>query len=131
MQRRVQGFTLIELLVTIVIISILSAIAYPMYQDQVRKSRRGVAKGALLELSQFMERYYTVENSYEDAGGNPPTLPFTTSPENGTTYYALSVAVDVSGIYTLTATPTALQSADSCSTMTLTGTGNHTPAGCW
>jgi len=131
MRKKTAGFTLIELLVTIVIISILSAIAYPMYQEQVRKSRRGIAKGALLELSQFMERYYTVENSYVDGGGNPPALPFNTSPEDGTTYYALSVAVDVSGVYTLTAAPTAVQSADSCGTMTVTGTGARTPGGCW
>ena len=137
MRKKVAGFTLIELLVAVVIISILSAIAYPMYQDQVRKSRRGIAKGALLELSQFMERNFTVANSYaQDSDGNAINtawLPFDTSPADGTAYYDLTIVV-VSGTYTLTATPVAgLQDADRCGTLDLDSVGNHTAdaADCW
>jgi prepilin-type N-terminal cleavage/methylation domain-containing protein len=53
-----KGFTLIELMIAVVVIAILAAIAYPSYQDSVRKSRRADAKSALMEHAQFMERTY-------------------------------------------------------------------------
>ncbi|MBV5274160.1 MAG: prepilin-type N-terminal cleavage/methylation domain-containing protein [Lamprocystis purpurea] len=35
------GFTLIELMIVVGIVAILAAIAYPSYQSQIRKTRRG------------------------------------------------------------------------------------------
>jgi len=48
--RRHAGFTLIEMLVTVAVISILAAIAYPSYQDQVRRSRRAEAQSLLMDI---------------------------------------------------------------------------------
>lgn len=44
-------------MITVVIIGILAAIAYPSYQEQVRKSRR--ADGMLMQTAQELERCYT------------------------------------------------------------------------
>lgn len=92
--RTVSGFTLIEVMIVVAIVGILSAIAYPSYQQHVRSSRRADAQAALLELAQFMERRFTENNGYDLA---PPgldvldTLPFTQSPRDGTAVYNLTL----------------------------------------
>ncbi|MGC1443605.1 MAG: prepilin-type N-terminal cleavage/methylation domain-containing protein, partial [Burkholderiaceae bacterium] len=53
-----KGFTLIELMITLVVIAILAAIALPSYGRYVQKASRAEAKSALLEASQFMQRFY-------------------------------------------------------------------------
>ncbi len=80
-----RGFTLIELMIVVAVIAILAAIAYPSYQDSVRKSRRADAKAALLDLAQFMERNYTTANRYDQNSAgtaiNTAALPYGESPE--------------------------------------------------
>ena len=58
------GFTLIELMIVVAIIAILAAIAYPSYQDSVRKSRRAEGRSAMMEVLQQQERYMTQNNTY-------------------------------------------------------------------
>jgi len=137
--KKTLGFTLVELMITIAVITILVAIGYPMYQDQVYKSRRAAARGSLLELAQFMERNYTEANRYNefangdtlDTGG----LPFDRSPkEGGTAYYDLTLTA-TNTAYVLRAAPTAVQSGDDCATLILSSDGNRTMTGsgsnCW
>jgi len=52
-----RGFTLIELMIVVAVIGILAAVAYPSYQDSVRKSRRADGKTALLQAVQVAERF--------------------------------------------------------------------------
>ncbi len=61
---RQPGFTLIEIMVVVAIIGILAAIAYPSYQDSIRKSRRAEARAALQHMMEMQERYYSVKNTY-------------------------------------------------------------------
>ena len=46
------------------LVGIVSAIAYPSYQEQMRKGRRAEGKTALLMGAKKMERYFTNNNSY-------------------------------------------------------------------
>ena len=138
-KRKTSGFTLVELMITIAVISILVSIGYPMYQDQVYKSRRVAARGSLLELAQFMERNYTETNKYNELANedvlNTSELPFDRSPkEGGGKYYDLTLtATNVA--YVLRAVPTDNQSGDECETLILSSDGNRTMTGsgsnCW
>ena len=67
MWMRIRGFTLIELMVTVAVVAILAAVAFPSYQDSLRKSRRTDGKNALTQAVANMERYYVEKNSYATA----------------------------------------------------------------
>lgn len=62
--KKARGFTLIELMITVAIVAILAAIAYPSFQNSIRKSRRTEAKTALENVAAEQERYYYRNNAY-------------------------------------------------------------------
>lgn len=135
--RMVDGFTLIELLVAVVIIGILTAIAFPSYQNYVRNSNRAVAKAILYENAQFMEQFYTENNRYDqDLSGNAVVLPILQSPRTGTAQYNISLQAVANTTFTLQAIPVgAMAGGDTCGTLTLTHTGLQGASGdvaaCW
>lgn len=53
--KKISGFSLIEMLVVIIILSILAAIALPMYSDYVEKGQLADAKVAATKLRQDFE----------------------------------------------------------------------------
>lgn len=111
---RQRGFTLIELMIVVAVVAILTAIAYPSYQEQVRKSRRAQAQADLIEYAQTAERYHTVNNTYEAWD-----VPNNSSPRTGTEHYEISVDDLTSATFTLIATPTsAAQVGDRCGVLT-------------
>jgi len=126
------GFTLVELMIVVAIVGILAAIAYPSYQEQVRKSRRADCEGALTGLAGAMERYFTVNNSYVGATVGTGGIYADKCPIDGNTaYYNLSIpssTLTANG-YTLNAAPTGAQTGDKCGTLTLTSTGQKGVSG--
>ena len=135
------GFSLIELMVTIVIVAILAVIAYPSYEEHVRKTRRSDGQGALLDLANRMERYYTRTNTYATATiDTDPGTDVLASADSTEGYYTLSITAQTATSYALQATPKSgtPQAHDArCGNLTLTSAGvkgASGPAGaseCW
>lgn len=59
-----KGFTLVELMIVVLIVGILSAIAYPSYTDYVRNSKLPEATAQLSQAKNQMEHYFQDERTY-------------------------------------------------------------------
>lgn len=127
-----QGFTLIEVMIVVAIIGILSAIAYPSYQEYVRRSHRSDAKTGLLQAAQWLERAATATGVYPTA--LPGGLQWT---GDASKRYTISFAATTATSFTLQAAPKpGPQQSDKCGIFTLSNTGLRgvslsTVAECW
>ena len=136
--QKTHGFTLIELMITVVIISIIAAVAYPMYTEYVRQARRSDAQIALTTVANAQERFYQDCNTYaatiSSASGCGNGLGFTSS-NSPDGFYTLTVPLANTASYQITATATGIQAADTqCATLSLSSTGAKTSTGggvCW
>lgn len=129
---KTRGFTLIEMMMVVAIIAILSAIAYPSYQNQIRRSNRADAKVVLTDVAQRLERCYTSFGSYDSAScGTKSALVAGVASTEG--YYAVTVSNYSGATYQLTANAVkAPQTADTgCTALSLNQLGERGPAGCW
>lgn len=129
---RVRGFTLIELMITVGIVAVLAAIAIPSYGAYVARTRRADARGQLVQVAQFMQRFYVANDNFStDRAGNnvfdrvPVNL--LRSPADGVPIYNLTVpAATLSPTsYEVRMVPVAagVMGNDACGSFTLTSTG--------
>lgn len=128
--KRQQGLTLMEVMITMVIIGVLAAIAWPMFDEQRTKNRRTDGIRALLENSNKLQACYTDKGSYTNCS-------IVALSKDG--HYDITIS-KTDETYTLTARPNASggQVGDSdCTTLTLThlgvrgSTGSANKKRCW
>ena len=103
------GFTLIELLVTLTIVAILAAVAYPAYQDHMRKGRRAAAQAFLVEAGSRQQQFLLDARRYAVGDGAVAALNLTV-PAEIAPYYMVTVepaAATNPPTYRLLATPIA------------------------
>lgn len=124
-----KGFTLIELMITVAIVAILASVALPSYTIYIARAKRADARAQLVQVAQFMQRFYTANDQYHAdrsavvvsdriSGG------LKQSPSDGTALYTLTVVADAT-TYTLTMAPVAglSMAGDECGSFRLTSTG--------
>jgi type IV pilus assembly protein PilE len=104
--------TLIELMIAVVIVGILTMIAYPNYTSYLVKSRRSQATACLQEASQFMERFYTTNLRYDQTtGGTAVSLPTTSCIQDMNGRYVISIGSVNANSFVLRATPQGAQAS--------------------
>jgi type IV pilus assembly protein PilE len=116
--RQQRGVTLIELMIVLVVVAILTAIAYPSYTSQVLKSRRADGIAALNRVAMMMESCRSDTATY--VGCAVPA-----NSEDG--YYTIAAAATITATaYSFIATPAGGQAKDTkCTTLTLDSRGNR------
>ncbi len=114
--KNINGFTLVELMITVAVLGIIAAIAYPTYQEHMRKTRRVDAKAALMDAAAKMERHYIQFSRY--SGTIASSGISATSPEK---FYSIAATVTNpnSQTFTLTATRAGRQVGDKCGDFTI------------
>jgi len=98
-----RGFTLIEVMIVVAIIGILAAIAYPSYDEYVKRGNRTEGQAFLSDVAARQERYFSQNNAYITAVGDIAKLGLSNA-NSPTSKYTLAIAtVANDGGYTLTA----------------------------
>ncbi len=144
--KNAQGVTLIELLFVVAIVGILAMVAYPSYQDSVKKTRRADALTAVVSIQLAQENFrgscpFYAQNigSTNICGVSSALSTVSASSVSRDRYYLLSILANSAGgnSYTIVATPQGAQVPDTaCSPMTLAisssnSAGLRSPVDCW
>ncbi|MEZ5652281.1 MAG: type IV pilin protein [Burkholderiaceae bacterium] len=133
------GFTLVEIMIALAVLAILTAIAVPNYSEYVMRTARADARATMMEVNQFMQRFYAMNNAYDrNLAGAAVVLPteLQQSPRTGTPRYLISLVALTPDSYRIRAIPVGPSGSDACGRLVLTSTGRRTSQGltadeCW
>lgn len=128
-----RGFTLIEVMIVVAVVAILSAIAYPTYQEHVRRSNRSAAQAFMLDAAARQQQRLIDLRSYAPDLATLRAAP----PADVAQHYDFAIAL-VAGPppgFSLTAIPKNAQARDKCGTLGIDNTGSKSVStaatGCW
>lgn len=122
---------MVELMITMLIIAILAAVAYPSYQDHIRKGRRAAAQSFLLEAANRQQQYLLDARAYAVGADALTALNLIVPPEVAQ-YYTVTItpaAPTVPPTYTIVATPVAGSTQEPDQALTLNEQANKTRGG--
>ena len=132
--RKMQGVSLMELMIVVMIVGILSAVAYPNYRDYVARAKRNEAKAALLQIATNQERFYLNNNSYSN---DLTQLGFATDPfvsDSGTYTIDIAPGADSTNFSASAAYNFSDNESTKCSSFGIDGRGQRSSAplgDCW
>ncbi|MEE9423928.1 MAG: type IV pilin protein [Methylococcales bacterium] len=133
-QRAEQGFTLIELVIAMAIMSILTMIAVPSYQEHLQKTRIAMAKADLMELAGFLERQRTVNACYNGSACDKTKATMIANQSSSflaglsadtAQYYDVTLTVLTNSTFTLRATPDTSTAQDGTGYLEVLHTGQQ------
>lgn len=101
-QYKQQGLTLIELIIVIAIIGVLAGIAYPSYQNSVKKTKRTDAMAELQNIASQIEAQKVAKGSYSTVNTTNFVGNF---PKQGAALYTISISSPLTSEWEITATP--------------------------
>ena len=104
--RNARGFTIIEILIVVAVIGILSAIAFPSYNNYVMRSKISEAVGHLSDMRAKMEQYFLDNRTYVNACQAGTVAPLPTGK-----YFSYACSNLTGSTYKVTATGIAEMSA--------------------
>lgn len=130
-----KGFHLIEILVVVIIVSILTSLAFPLYHQYFVQAKRLEAIHTLSKLAAEMETYYLQNQTYEKANLKNLKFPEVIANNN----YRLKITKATVTDYVLEAKPINQQAEKdpTCGTLILTSKGENKISGkskigdCW
>jgi type IV pilus assembly protein PilE len=127
--RRSQGFTLMEILIVVAIIGVLAAVAFPSYQNHVRKSNRAGAQAFMMDVASKQALYLSTARGY---AASLTDLQMT-APAEVTRFYTvtLDAPVAVPPAFTVTATPKSGTVQEADPVLTLDDKGTKSPSDKW
>ena len=133
MRKYMHGITLMELMIVVVIIGILTAVAFPNYRDYVTRAKRSEAKAVLLKCAVNQEKFYLQNSRFSD---DLTELGFTSPFKSDSETYVIALSnVDRNVDFTCTTT---YQPADGeagrCKVFSINNAGNKTSTpytDCW
>ena len=126
-----RGVTLLELMIVVVILGILTAIAYPSYRQFIERAKRTEAKALLLRIAVDQERFYLQNNTFGDMAELQYDEPQITDSDA----YSVTITTNNASNFSVTATyQLGGEEADKCLTFTIDGRGTKTSlpyTDCW
>lgn len=127
--QRVAGFTLIELMVAVVVVAVLAVVSLPSYAEFVRRGTRADAQAFLMEVALRQQQRLVERRAY---AGSLDDLGMA-APKSLAGKYALTMTVPaaVPPTFTISAAPQGAQASEGCGTLSLTSSGQRSPAHCW
>lgn len=96
-----KGFTLIELMIVVALVAIMSAIAYPSYQQYVIKTKRTEMMSEIQNIASEIESRKLAQGSYSKVSVTDLAVNY---PRQGTALYSVAIA-PITDKWVIQATP--------------------------